>query len=136
MEEWIPVRYAVLCMDIVLKEIEVSEDISIECFPNKTRIKPGKDGQLIKLPYGLHPMTGERSFFIGNDGNLQLNLDYFMDAEMEYKKQRRSIDRNIEKVEYELAGIFDERGIEEMEIDMGLLMRRRKENGYEWVIGI
>lgn len=48
--EWISVRYINMFCDILEKKINCSEDgISIEFFPNKTRVKPGKFGQVINL---------------------------------------------------------------------------------------
>ena len=39
-----------------------------------------------------------------------------------------------EKVERELCSIFDSAKTDCMEVDMGLLVRRKRENGYEWLI--
>ena len=56
---------------------------------------------------------------------------------LELKKQKRSLDRSIEKVEKELETVFDTAGIDCLEIEMGLLNRRRlPEGGYEWMIQI
>ena len=78
--EWIPVRFAVMLMDIVTEAITDDPDITVECFPNKQRIKAGKYGQKIKLPYGRHLKTGEHSFFIGEDGNPEYNVDHVIDV--------------------------------------------------------
>lgn len=53
---------------------------------------------------------------------------------VELKKQKRGLDKSICKVETELERIFDNAGIDCLEIDMGLLVRRKKEGGYEWLI--
>ena len=53
---------------------------------------------------------------------------------LEMKKQRRAIDRNIEKGEKELERLFDEAHIESLESDYGLLVRRKIDKGYEWVV--
>ena len=66
--EWIPVRYINILSDIIDVSNERDEDIAIEYFPNKTRIKGGKYGQAIKLPYGIHVKTGERSYFLNDAG--------------------------------------------------------------------
>ncbi len=56
---------------------------------------------------------------------------------IDMRKQKRGIDKNIEKTERELARIFDELKIDSMEIDIGLLTRRRIGDGrVEWVIEI
>lgn len=71
--EWIPVRYANLLSDIIdLKTGEIWKEqetsgIQIEYFPNKTRIRNGKKGQCIKLPWGIHPRTGKISFFLDSE---------------------------------------------------------------------
>ena len=53
---------------------------------------------------------------------------------LEYKKQKRGIDKNVRKLEDELTEIFNNAAVDCMEIEMGLLSRRRKEERYEWVI--
>lgn len=65
--EWIPVRYINLLSDIIEKKANAlwkDSGIQVEFFPNKTRIKNGKRGQALKLPWGLHPKTGVRSVFL------------------------------------------------------------------------
>ena len=54
----------------------------------------------------------------------------------ELKKQRRGTDRAIQKAEQELKSIFDQAGIDSLEIEIGLLVRRRTEKGYEWIVEI
>lgn len=83
--EWIPVRYAVMFNEIVLNGVlNDNDDITIECFPNKTRVKQGKLGQVIKLPYGLHIKTEKRSYFIDEDGNPYRDLNRFIDGIAKY----------------------------------------------------
>lgn len=55
---------------------------------------------------------------------------------LEMKKQKRSLDQSIVKIEKSLEQIYDDANIDCLEIDMGLLVRRKKENGYEWLIEI
>jgi hypothetical protein len=52
------------------------------------------------------------------------------------KKQKRSIDQSIRKIERELEQIYDNAGIDCLEVEMGLLVRRKTETGYEWFIEI
>ena len=70
-DEWIPIRYINMLTDIIENKAHDlrSEDITVEYFPNKTRIKPGKFGQMIKLPYGVHCKSGRRSVML--DKNFQ-----------------------------------------------------------------
>ncbi len=83
--EWIPVRYANLfCEAIEQKCKDVEEGITLEFFPNKTRIKPGKFGQAIKLPYGVHVRTGEKSYFLDDDFLPVKEIDAFFDNIAKY----------------------------------------------------
>lgn len=79
--EWIPVRYANMFCEVLEGKLGALEDgISLEFFPNKTRIKPGKFGQAIKLPYGIHTKTGEQSYFLDAKGKPMEELDSFLDS--------------------------------------------------------
>lgn len=81
MTQWIPVRYANMFCDVVERRLgRTEEGIGIEFFPNKTRLKPGKFGQTIKLPWGFHMRTGERSYFIDESGNRVTNVNLFLDS--------------------------------------------------------
>ena len=55
---------------------------------------------------------------------------------IEMKKQRRGVDKAIQKTETELEKIYNQAGVDCMEVDMGILVRRKKEQGYEWLIEI
>lgn len=53
---------------------------------------------------------------------------------LDLKKQRRQVDKDVKKLELELEKLFDSEKIESIEIDMGVLTRRKKVVGYEWLI--
>ncbi len=53
---------------------------------------------------------------------------------LELKKQKRGVDKAIEKLEQDVGQIFDQMKTDYMEIESGLLVRRRKGDGYEWLI--
>lgn len=79
--EWIQTRYANMFCEMLEKRLGNTEDeIQLEYFPNKTRIKPGKFGQVLKLPYGVHSKTGEQSYFLDVHGNPIGELDPFLDS--------------------------------------------------------
>ena len=78
--EWLPSRYAVMLSEIIEREVPMTSGISVEYFPNKTRIKEGKNGQAIKIPYGIHTKTGERSYFLDNSGNPIMDVDLMTDT--------------------------------------------------------
>ncbi|MDO4340870.1 MAG: CRISPR-associated primase-polymerase type A1 [Eubacteriales bacterium] len=68
--EWLPVRYVNQLSDIVEQKagkLWKETGIQVEYFPNKTRIRNGKKGQTLKLPWGFHPKTGKRSVFLDSD---------------------------------------------------------------------
>lgn len=63
--EWFPVRYLAGFTECIQKElVEQDSDITMEFFPNGTRIRQGKMGQKIKLPLGFHVRTGNRSILL------------------------------------------------------------------------
>lgn len=78
--EWIPVRYANMFCDLLDRKVEKDDDITLEYFPNKTKVRPGKYGQCIKLPYGCHIRTSEMSCFIKEDGNPYEDVNSFLDG--------------------------------------------------------
>lgn len=52
----------------------------------------------------------------------------------EMKKQRRGLESSIRKPEEELNLLFDQSKVDSLEIEIGILTRRKTEDGYEWVI--
>ena len=82
--EWIPIRFANMLTDRIEEEMASDEDVTVECFPNKVRLKPGRFGQVIKLPYGIHVRSGKRSFFMDDNGQPITELDSFMETLARY----------------------------------------------------
>ena len=80
--EWIPVRYVNMLTDIIESKMKTigQEDICVEFFPNKTRVKADKFGQVMKLPYGCHIRTGEQSYFLDDSGKPIMELNPFIDS--------------------------------------------------------
>lgn len=79
--EWIQTRYANMFCEMLEKKLgDVENEISLEFFPNKTRIRQGKFGQVLKLPYGIHTKTGEQSYFLDAHGDPVEELDPFLDS--------------------------------------------------------
>ena len=70
--------------DRIEEEMASDEDVTVECFPNKVRLKPGRFGQVIKLPYGIHVRSGKRSFFMDDNGQPITELDSFMETLARY----------------------------------------------------
>ena len=66
--QWLPTRYVNMLTDVINYMMkEKSPDVTVEYFPNKTRMKNGSSGQSIKLPYGVHILTGKRSMLLTDD---------------------------------------------------------------------
>lgn len=84
LKEWIPVRFANMFTDRIEEEIVLDDDLTVECFPNKVRLKAGRFGQVLKLPYGLHVRSGRRSCFIDDDGEPVTDIDGFADTLAHY----------------------------------------------------
>lgn len=84
LQEWIPVRFANMFTDRIEEEIVLDDDLTVECFPNKVRLKAGRLGQTLKIPYGLHVRSCRRSCFIGNDGEPVTGIDGFTDTLAHY----------------------------------------------------
>lgn len=84
LREWIPVRFANMFAERIVEEIVLEDDITIECFPNRVRLKAGRFGQVIKMPYGIHVRSGLRSCFIDEDGQPVTELDNFMETLAQY----------------------------------------------------
>lgn len=68
--------------------------------------------------------------------NIHIKVQELAGKIVELKKQKRGIDKTIEKAEKELTAVFDSANVDCMEIDMGMLVRRKRESGYEWLIEI
>ena len=68
--------------------------------------------------------------------NVHNRIQELADKLLELKKQKKGIEKSVVKAEKELSNIFDSSNIDCAEIEMGILSRRRSENGYEWTIAI
>ena len=81
-------------------------------------------------------MPAHGIFNIIKDLNIHKKAQELAVKILELKKQSRKLNSNISKLEAELGSIYDSEGVDCLEIDMGLLVRRKKENGWEWIIEI
>ena len=81
-------------------------------------------------------MSREKEKQVVEELNIHKKVQELAAKIVELKKQKRGIDKNIRKIEAELEEIFDRAESDCMEIDMGLLVRRKKDGGYEWIIEI
>lgn len=81
-------------------------------------------------------ISKEKQQDIYQEINVHVRVQELASKIVELKKQKRGLDRAIEKTEKELCGIYDSIKTDCMEVDMGLLVRRKMEKGYEWLIEI
>lgn len=66
--------------------------------------------------------------------NIHSLVETLTERLVELNKQKRGIDKSLRKVEKDLSTAFDNAGVDCMEVEMGMLVRRRKEGEYEWAI--
>lgn len=93
----------------------------------------GQDGPDITIPMG-RAVSKEKKETVYEELNIHKQTENLTRRIVELKKQRRGLDKAIGKVEEELEKIFDNAGIDCIETEMGMLVRRKKTDGYEWLI--
>jgi len=75
----IPARIAKRFGDFLIEKIKrVSPDIVIEVFPKQNFVKKDGLGNLVKMPLGIHLVTGKRSFFYDSKNSKITNLNDFL----------------------------------------------------------
>ncbi len=99
--EWLPIRYVNVLAEIILsRSVESKGEITVEAFPNKFKKNLGSAGQRLKIPYGIHLLSGKRSHFLDSFGNPLLDLVGFSNSAARYSLEqiRRVIGANISEV--------------------------------------
>lgn len=81
-------------------------------------------------------MTKENEKKILDEINVHKKAQELAGRILEMKKQKRGIDAAILKAEKELEKIYDHVGVDCLEVEMGMLVRRKTAEGYEWLIEI
>ena len=81
-------------------------------------------------------VTKEKEQELYEELNIHKKTEELVEKLIELKKQSRGVEKAIKKQEEELGRIFDHAKVDSMELEMGFLMRRKVEDGYEWVIGL
>ena len=81
-------------------------------------------------------MTKEKEQSVVDEINIHKKAQAVAVRILDMKKQRRGLDQSIAKLEGELDMIFNNEKIDCLEIEMGMLVRRKTEKGTEWVIEI
>lgn len=97
--------------------------------------KNSEESNGITLPVSRN-ISEEKKKAVYQEINIHAQVQELAEKIVEFKRQKKGLDKSIEKVERELHVIFNNAKIDCMEVNMGTLVRRKKENGYEWVIEI
>lgn len=108
------------------------------CYPSPVlhAIKVGKDADnSITLPTS-RTLSKEKEAKVCDELNLNKKAYELTTKILEFKKQKRGIDKNIAKLEKELERLFDDAQIDCLEVEYGMLVRRKKDTGYEWIVEI
>ena len=81
-DTWVPTRFANMFEDVIADRMKLPDgaDVTLEFFPNKTKVRQGKPGQTIRLPFGFHVKTGERSYFLNESLEPVSDINGFMDC--------------------------------------------------------
>lgn len=109
------------------------------CYPSPVlhalRSADTEDGQ-ITIP-SSRSLSKEKEQTVYQEVNVYRKAQELAEKILEMKRQKRGIDKKIAKTERELESVFDGIKADCLEIEMGLLCRRKKADGsYEWVIEI
>lgn len=109
------------------------------CYPSPVlhalKSTDAEDGQ-ITIP-SSRTLSKEKEKTVYQEINVYRKVQELAEKILGMKRQKRGIDKNITKLERELEQVFDGMQADCLEIEMGLLCRRKKEDGsYEWVIEI
>lgn len=93
------------------------------------------DGQ-ITIPTS-RTLSKEKEQTVYQELNVYRKVQEIAERVLELKRQKRGLDKKVVKAEKELENIFDGMHVDCLEIEMGMLCRRRKEDGNsEWLIEI
>lgn len=106
------------------------------CYPSPVlhAIKnSGEDQSEITVPMS-RTVTRAKEEKVYEEINIHKQTEKLAQRIVDLKKQKRGLDKSIYKMETELQKIFDNAGIDCLEIEMGMLVRRKTEAGYEWLI--
>ena len=97
--------------------------------------KNSEESNGITLPVSRN-ISEEKKKAVYQEINIHAQVQELAEKIVEFKRQKKGIDKSIEKVERELHVIFNNAKIDCMEVSMGMLVRRKKGEKYEWVIEI
>ena len=108
------------------------------CYPSPVLhiLKNDQDiPQDVTVP-SVRTVTKEKEKELYNEINIHNKTEELALKLIEMKKQKRGVDRVIKKYEEELGRIFDNAGIDCVELEIGMLLRKKTDLGYEWIIAL
>ena len=109
------------------------------CYPSPVLhaiSKSSDNPEQITLPVSS-TLTKVKKQEVADKLNIHKNTQRILLEIVDLKKQKRKIDKLIKKQEKELEKIFDEAGIDRLEVEMGTLIRVKGNVGiYAWKIEI
>ncbi|MCD8148458.1 MAG: hypothetical protein LUE92_02620 [Clostridiales bacterium] len=108
------------------------------CYPSPVlhALRNSDAAQLeITVPIG-RSVSKSKEEKVYDEINIHKQAEKLTQRMVELKRQKRGIDKSIRKLEEEMQRLFDNAGIDCLEVEMGMLVRRNKGQGYEWLIEI
>lgn len=111
---------------------------SKNCYPSPVlhAIALSKDAETgITIPTS-RTVSRENEQKVINELNIHKKAQELAEKILEMRKQKRGLDLSIAKMERELDKLYDAADTDCIEIEMGMLVRKKSGNNVEWVIEI
>ncbi|MDE6907570.1 MAG: hypothetical protein K2P21_05330 [Lachnospiraceae bacterium] len=105
------------------------------CYPSPVlhALKKADGSSQVTMPLS-RTATKEQQKILREEINAGLAVQPIAEKMIELRKQKRNLDKALERCEKELSRIFDDNNTNSMEIKEGLLIRRSSSGKTEWVI--
>ncbi len=133
----------VSCLKLREQYKQISAEIGCSCNFKRTKncypspvlhaLKNAEENDQITMPVSK-TIPANKQNALKEEINVSAKAQTIAEKMMELRKQRRNLDKALRKYEQELSDIFDDSDTDNMEIKMGLLVRRRNGEKTEWVI--
>ena len=133
----------VSCLKLREQYKQISAEIGCSCNFKRTKncypspvlhaLKNAEENDQITMPVSK-TIPANKQNELKEEINVSAKAQTIAEKMMELRKQRRNLDKALRKYEQELSDIFDDSDTDNMEIKMGLLVRRRNGEKVEWVI--
>lgn len=131
------------CIKLREQYKQISAEIGCSCSFKRTKncypspvlhaLKKSEENSEITMPVSK-TLPVEKQKVIKDEINVITKTEAIAEKIMELRKQKRSLDKALNKCEQELSEIFDDNHTDSMEIKMGFLVRRKNGDRIEWLI--